>query len=303
MMSAKPTLVVMAAGIGSRYGGLKQLEPIGAHGEGLIDYSVYDAQRAGFGRIVFIIRREIEQDFKEIIGAKHDNRLPIDYAFQELNDIPSGFTVPEDRHKPWGTAQAILVTEPLIHEPFAVINGDDFYGLDAYETLASYLREIDTNGLTFAAVGYVLRNTLSEHGTVSRGVCEIDSDGNLEKVVEQLKIEKDGMGARVIEEDGRTSALEGDEIVSMNMFGFTPAIFPILRERFVTFLENHIAEPKAEFLLPREVDYMIQNQLARVKVLTSSATWFGITHKEDKEFVMKSIQALVHQGVYPPKIS
>ncbi len=299
----KPTLVVMAAGIGSRYGGLKQIDAVGKHGEGIIDFSVFDALRADFGKVVFVIRRDIEKDFRQIIGQKHERKLPVAYAFQELADIPEGYRVPPNRTKPWGTAHAVLAAESLVETPFAVINGDDFYGLDAYETIGSYLASLDLSAKTFAMVGYRLRNTLSDYGTVSRGVCRIDEEGFLVKVVERLKIEKHGTGARVFEQDEQVESLTGDETVSMNMFGFTPAVFPVLRQRFAVFLDNYMTDTKAEFLLPAEVDYLVQERIAKVKVLTSSAQWFGITHRPDKDHVVSSLRSLVEQGHYPEQLN
>ena len=299
----KPTLLVMAAGVGSRYGGLKQLDAVGAAGEGIIDYSVYDAVRAGFDRVVFIIRRDIEVDFRRVIGRKHERRVDVAYAFQELTDLPGGFTVPEGRTKPWGTGQAILAARASVTAPFAVINGDDFYGLDAYRTLGSYLSTLDPAGRGYAMVGYRLRNTLSEHGTVSRGVCEMDGAGDLRSVVERLKIEKKGSGAVAHEEGSPDLPLTGDEIVSMNMFGFTPTVFELLEERFAAFLREHGRDMKQEFLLPREVNAMVAARQATVRVLSSRAVWFGITYREDKEYVVESIRRLIRGGDYPERIA
>ena len=293
------TLLVMAAGVGSRYGGLKQLEPIGEHGEGIIDYSVFDALRAGFQRIVFVIRRDIEGDFRRIIGSKHERRTDVRYAFQELEDLPDGFSVPPGREKPWGTAHAVLAARPQVEGPFAVINGDDFYGADAYRVLGRYLREVERSSTQYAMVGYDLANTLSDYGTVSRGVCVADAQGNLRQVVERLNVEKRGEGAVAHEEDGSTIELSGREIVSMNMFGFTPAVFDQLCERFLEFLGEHGRDRKAEFLLPREVDALVSRGAATVKVLRSTATWFGITYREDREHVVRSIRELAHRGLYP----
>jgi UTP-glucose-1-phosphate uridylyltransferase len=299
----KPTLVVMAAGVGSRYGGLKQLDPVGPGGEGIIDYSVFDAVRAGFDRVVFIIRRDIEEDFRSIIGRKHERRVDVAYAFQELADLPQGFTLPAGRQKPWGTGQAIIAACSHVRAPFAVINGDDFYGGDAYRTLGGYLETLDPAGTNYAMVGYRMRNTLSEFGTVSRGVCVADDRGNLREVVERLKIEKRGEGAVAHEEGGVDLQFTGDEIVSMNMFGFTPTAFDILERRFVEFLGKHGGEPKTEFLLPREVGTMIASGIATMRMLSSSATWFGITYREDREHVVAAIRALVAKGEYPARIS
>ena len=297
----KPALVVMAAGVGSRYGGLKQIDAVGTSGEGIIDYSVYDAARSGFGKVVFIIRKDIEKDFREIIGKKHEKRLDVSYAFQQLSDVPAGFAVPEDRKKPWGTAHAVLTVASLVDVPFAVINGDDFYGVDAYRALGRYLQSLSEDAREFALVGYTLRNTLSDHGTVSRGVCRMDDDGFLDELVERLKIEKCSSAARALEGEGHVD-LSGDEIVSMNMFGFTPAVFPLLRQRFASFIDRRGGDPKAEFLLPDEVGRMVAEKLIRVKVITTSAEWFGITYREDRESVVRSIRSLVQQGGYPEKL-
>ena len=252
--------------------------------------------------MVFVIRRDIEEDFRRIIGAKHERRIAVKYAFQELGDLPAGFDVPAGRVKPWGTAHAVLAAKPHVEEPFAVINGDDFYGRDAYGTLGRYLRGLDPSRATYAMVGYRLRNTLSEFGTVSRGICGTDATGDLRDVVERLKIEKRGAGAVAHEEGGLDIALTGDEIASMNMFGFTPALFGQLERRFVAFLEAHGRELKTEFLLPREVNALVASGEASVRVLSSTATWFGITYREDKERVVASIRSLIDKGEYPARI-
>src|SRR5215469_12788805 len=231
----KPTLLVMAAGMGSRYGGLKQIDPVGPGGETLMDYSIFDAMRAGFGRIVYVIRRDIEAPFKETIGAKFEKRIPVDYVFQELDKIPAGFEVPEGRTKPWGTTQAVLMAEDAIREPFAVINADDFYGEEGYRVLAGHL---NSDSPDYAMVGFVLRNTLSDFGSVARGVSKADSNGYLQTVVELTSIVKDGDHARNTDPAGNVTDLTGDELVSMNMWGFNPRIFPQLRERFHAFLER-----------------------------------------------------------------
>lgn len=292
----------MAAGVGSRYGGLKQLDAVGAHGEGIIDYSVYDAARAGFDTVVFIIRRDIEDDFRRIIGAKHERRLRVLYAYQELTDLPDGRSPPAGRTKPWGTGQAILAASRLTSAPFGVINGDDFYGADAYRALADYLRGVDPASNRYAMVGYRLRNTLSEHGTVSRGVCAVDREGNLKEVVERLKIERTGDTAVAHEEGAPDLRLTGDEIVSMNMFGFTPTLFDILSGRFAEFLRQSGQELKSEFLLPREVNTLVAQGVAKVRVLSSAATWFGITYREDRDHVIASIRKRIQAGEYPEKI-
>src|SRR4051794_38142897 len=247
----KPTLLVMAAGMGSRYGGLKQIDPVGPSGETLMDYSIFDAMRAGFGKVVFIIRKDIEAPFKETIGAKFESRIPVEYAFQELDKIPSGFKVPEGRSKPWGTTQAVLMAEDTIHEPFAVINADDFYGEEGYRVLAGHL----TSGSPdYAMVGFVLRNTLSDFGSVARGVSQADSNGNLQSVVELTKIEREGNGGKNTDPAGKVTQLTGDELVSMNMWGFTPQVFPQLRERFQAFLQHSGNDLKSEYYVPTAVN-------------------------------------------------
>lgn len=299
----KPTLLVLAAGMGSRYGGLKQIDAVGPNGEAIIDYSIYDALRAGFGKLVFVIRRDIETAFKEAVGSKFAQRLPVDYAFQELEMLPPGFSVPPTRQKPWGTAHAVLVSEPVIQEPFAVINADDFYGAASYRVLADYLRQSrDGEVAEYSMVGFTLRNTLSDHGSVSRGICETDGAGYLTAMVERTKIEKAGRGARFLDEQGREQTLSGDEPVSMNMFGFTPSVFGHLREEFARFLEQKGREEKSEFFIPTPVNNLIKAGRARMKVLPSQSAWFGITYREDKPAVVASIQRLIEAGEYPAQL-
>ena len=295
----KPTLLVMAAGMGSRYGGLKQIDPVGPSGETLMDYSIFDAIRAGFGKVVYVIRKDIEAPFKETIGAKFEKRIPVDYVFQELDKIPAGFKVPEGRTKPWGTTQAVLMAEDAIHEPFAVINADDFYGEEGYQVLAKHL----TSGSPdYAMVGFVLRNTLSEFGSVARGVGRADSNGYLQSVVELTKVERDGNGAKNTDPDGNVTALTGDELVSMNMWGFLPSIFPLLRERFHAFLQRSGNDLKSEHYVPTAVNELVSSGQARVKVLRTNDAWFGVTYREDRPRVVDSIAALVKKGKYPEKL-
>ena len=284
----------MAAGMGSRYGGLKQIDAVGPNGEAIIDYSIYDALRAGFGRLVFVIRRDIEAPFREAIGGKFEKRIAVDYVFQELDMLPPGFTVPPGRTKPWGTTHAILLAEETLREPFAAINADDFYGRESFQVMGDFLR---AGGPDYSMVGYTLRNTLSEHGSVSRGVCECDAAGFLRAVVELTKIEKQGRGAQA--ED---RVFSGDELVSMNFWGFTPALFPQLRERFTAFLGRGGQELKSECYIPTTVNELVASDAARVKVLGTPASWFGITYKEDKPQVIASILKLVANREYPPKL-
>ncbi len=295
----KPTLLVMAAGMGSRYGGLKQIDPVGPSGETLMDYSIFDAIRAGFGKIVFVIRKDIEAPFKEIIGAKFEARIPVDYVFQELDKIPSDFKVPEGRTKPWGTTQAVLMAEDAIHEPFAVINADDFYGAEGYQVLANHL---NSGSPDYAMVGFVLRNTLSEFGSVARGVSQADNNGYLKSVVELTKVERDGNGAKDTDPSGKVTHLTGDELVSMNMWGFTPAVFSQLRERFRAFLERSGNDLKSENYVPSTVNELVSSGEAKVKVLRTNDAWFGVTYREDRQRVVDSIAALVKKGKYPEKL-
>ena len=298
-----PTLLVMAAGIGSRYGGLKQVDPVGLDGEAILDYSIYDARRAGFGKVVFVIRHQMETPFKESIGRRFADRIPIDYAYQELDMVPAGFAVPPTRQKPWGTGHAILVAADQIQEPCAVINADDFYGRSSFQILGDHLRSArDAERAEYCMVGFVLRNTLSEFGTVCRGVCQCDREGYLQSVRETLGIAREGNGARYTDEAGRAQSLTGEEIVSMNMWGFTPSIFPHLRRHFARFLQERGREEKAEFFIPTVVNALMDEGRARVKVLTSQDPWFGITYQQDKPYVTRRIRDLVAGGVYPERL-
>lgn len=299
----KPTLLVLAAGIGSRYGGLKQIDPVGPSGEIIIDYSIYDAIRAGFDKVVFVIRRDIEETFKEIIGKRFEGKIAIEYAFQELNALPSGFSASPERKKPWGTGHAILVCKDVIKTPFAVINADDFYGRSGFKLLGDYLQKSeDGKTADYSMTGFVLRNTLSEHGTVARGVCQSDSNGYLKNVVELTKIEKVKNAARNLNDDGSYTELTADETVSMNMWGFTPSIFKHLDEQFKEFLKAKAQDLKAEFFIPTVVNDLIISGQATVKVMKSEDSWFGITYKEDKAMVVNSINDLVKKGAYPSKL-
>jgi UTP-glucose-1-phosphate uridylyltransferase len=295
----EPTLLVLAAGMGSRYGGLKQMDPIGANGETIIDYSIFDAMRAGFRNVIFVIRRDIEQQFRNIVGARFEKKIAVEYVFQELDKLPAGFSVPANRTKPWGTGQAILMAADTIHGPFAAINADDFYGANSFRALAAHLK---SGSPDFAMVGFVLRNTLSEFGSVARGVCTTTTGGYLESVTEMTKIERNGAGATAIGPDGTTLRLTGDETVSMNMWGFTPSLFDELRERFVAFLQQHGNEEKSEFYIPSAVNEIVRSNRARAKVLRTPDAWFGVTYREDRPFVVKSIRELIARGDYPEKL-
>lgn len=292
----QPTLLVMAAGMGSRYGGLKQIDPVGPSGETLMDYSIYDAMRAGFGKLVFVIRKDIEQAFREKVGARFERRIAVEYVFQELEDLPAGFSVPDGRTKPWGTTQAVLAAENAIGEPFAVINADDFYGAESYRVLGGHLQ---SGSEDYAMVGFVLRNTLSDFGSVARGVCRVSADGYLEKIEELTNIERDGDGAKNTAPDGTVRKLSGEEPVSMNYWGFTPRIFPQLREVFHRFLERSGTDLKAESYVPTAVGELISRDEARVKVLRSRDPWFGVTYREDRPRVVESIRRLIESGAYP----
>ena len=297
-MSA-PTLLVLAAGMGSRYGGLKQIDPVGPSGEAILDYSVYDAMRAGFGRVVFLIRHSIEEAFRATVGSRYQGSIPVDYAFQELENLPEGFAVPEGRTKPWGTTHAVLCAEPQLEGPFAVINADDFYGAASYRALVAHLQ---SGTKDFAMVGFVLRKTLSEFGSVARGVSSVDEAGLLRTVVEHTKIEPDGNAARSVQADGSAMALSGDELVSMNMWGFTPELFAPLRADFDRFLRASGTELKSECYLPNSVNTLVKEGRARVRVLSSPDAWFGVTYREDRESVVERIAELVKAGAYPEQL-
>jgi UTP-glucose-1-phosphate uridylyltransferase len=293
---SKPTLLVLAAGMGSRYGGLKQIDPVGPHGETIIDYSIHDAIRAGFGKLVFVIRKDIEQQFREIVGSRFEKRIAVDYAFQELDKLPTGYTLPAGRTKPWGTAQAILMAENVVKEPFAAINADDFYGQNAYQVLAKHL----TSGTTdYAMVGFILKNTLSDFGSVARGVCRADANNYLTNIVEMTNIERAGSGAKNTEADGKITKLSGDEAVSMNFWGFTPTLFPQLKVAFENFLERAGNEQKSECYIPAAVGDLVTSGQAKVKVLRSPDSWFGVTYREDRPQVVESIRKLIAKGDYP----
>ena len=288
------TLLVMAAGMGSRYGGLKQLEAVGPGGETIIDYSVYDAIRAGFNKVVFIIRKDFEQEFTSQITDKYAGKIQVEFAFQDLHDLPDGFTCPEGRKKPWGTGHAILTAVDLIHEPFVAINGDDFYGLESFEVVAKYYQ---SGRSTFSMVAFQLDKTLSEFGGVTRGLCTV-KDGLLDTVIETGELRESDHG---ISSD-REIELDGSEPVSMNVWGFTPDLFDYLQSMFVDFLEKEGNEMKSEYLIPSVVNDLIRSGQKKVHVLRSSAAWFGVTYKKDRTFVLGEIQKLIQMGVYPEKL-
>ena len=293
------TLVILAAGIGSRYGGLKQIDPVGPAGEIVVDYSIFDARRAGFDSVVFVIRRDIENEFRNAIGRRIERQIGVRYVFQALDDLPAGMTVPADRVKPWGTGHAILACRDVVHGNFAAINADDFYGRTAYDRIAAFLRATPPTTAAYAMAAFTLRNTLSDHGAVARGVCRVDARGFLAGVTEQTRIERDGAGARLAREDGTTLAFTGDEPVSMNIWGFTPTLFPFLRVQFAEFLQTQAAQPKAEFFIPSVVDRLIREERATVRVLETPDTWFGVTYPADKPVVMAAVRDLTARGLYP----
>jgi UTP-glucose-1-phosphate uridylyltransferase len=299
MTMQAPTLLVMAAGMGSRYGGLKQIDPVGPSGETIIDYSIHDALRAGFGKLVFVIRKDIEQAFKDTVGARFEKHAPVEYVFQELDNLPAGFAVPEGRTKPWGTTQAVLMAADVIHEPFAVINADDFYGAESYRVLSQHLQ---SGSPDYAMVGFILRNTLSDFGSVARGVCRVDANGFLVTVEELTSIERDGDHAKNTDPSGKITPLTGDEAVSMNMWGFTPSIFDQLRDVFHSFLERSGNELKSESYIPSAVNDLVAAGKARVKVLRSSDSWFGVTYREDRPRVVDSIGRLIAAGRYSAQL-
>ncbi len=284
--------------MGSRYGGLKQIDPVGPGGETIIDYSVYDAIRAGFDQLVFVIRRDIEPAFRETIGRRFEQRIAVKYVFQELDSLPPGRAVPPGRRKPWGTGHAILMAAGFINEPFGVINGDDFYGAQSFQLLAAHLQPDNPN---YAMVGFVLRNTLSEFGSVARGVCQL-TGGRLSSLREIVGIEKSGSAARFKNGTGEFHALTGDEMVSMNMWGFGPGMFDHLRRQFGDFLALHGADEKAEFYIPSVVNHLITSRVKQVDVLPTTSTWFGVTYREDRPFVVEGINQLIRSGEYPERL-
>ncbi len=286
------TLVVMAAGMGSRFGGLKQIEPVGRNGEAILDFSVYDAIKAGFTKVVFVIKHAIEKDFKEFVGKRIENKIKVEYVFQETDALPDGFVCPPDREKPWGTAHAILCCKDVVKEPFAVVNADDFYGRSAFQQIAQYLQTEEKN---YCMVGFRLVNTLTENGHVSRGVCEIDNRSCLTKVTERTKI----IDCKFTEDDGKTwEALSPDTVVSMNLWGFMPDIFGYIEEGFKGFLNEKINVPKSEYYLPSVVSSLIENGEKDVRVLVAEDKWYGVTYKEDKEQVVNAIGAMIDAGLY-----
>ncbi len=294
----KPTLLILAAGMGSRYGGLKQVEPVGPNGETIIEYSIFDAIRAGFGKVVFVIRQSFAKEFKAIFDEKLKGKIEVEYVYQELDNLPEGYTLPENRVKPWGTGHAILMAKDVINEPFATINADDFYGAPAFEVIAGFFK----NGVSekqYAMVGYQLKNTLSEFGTVSRGICKSDEEDNLVEITERTKIARDGTDIFFTDDDGSKTKLAENELVSMNYWGFHPTIFNYLEEKFKTFLDERINEEKSEIYIPTVVFELITSGDAQSKVLEADSPWFGVTYPEDKPHVVEQVKKLTEAGIYP----
>ncbi len=294
----QPTLLILAAGMGSRYGGLKQIDPVGPKKEALIEFSIYDAIRAGFGKVVFVIRPDIEAVFKEKFSDKFQDQIEVAYAFQEVNTPIEGVDDLPNREKPWGTAHAVLVARDKIDEPFAVINADDYYGIQAFQIMADFLREKCSPDL-YAMVGYQLSNTLSDHGSVNRGVCEMDENNYLTNVVERHKVKQEGNVATYEHEDGTKGELPLNALVSMNFWGFHPNIFEILRQDFIAFVKENKDQPRAEFYIPLVANRLIKEDILKIEVLPSNEQWYGVTYREDKPRVEEAFEQLVENGHYP----
>jgi NDP-sugar pyrophosphorylase family protein len=295
----KPTLLVLAAGLGSRYGGLKQLDGLGPNGETIMDYSIYDAVKAGFGKVVFVIRKSFEEEFKEKVTKKYEHLLPIEIVFQELDDLPEGFELNPDRVKPWGTNHALMMGKSVINEPFAVINADDFYGRKSYEVMSNFLSQLEGSKNKYCMVGYRVGNTLSESGTVARGVCETDENSNLTGIVERTQIKRIDGVVKFKDENGDWISLPDNKPVSMNMFGFTPDYFEYSDQFFVDFLKENEENIKAEFFIPTLVNDLIVDDKIEMRVLDTTAQWFGVTYIEDRPFVVSKFKELVDKGEYP----
>jgi len=298
----KPSLLILAAGIGSRYGSLKQIDKFGPSGESLIDYSIFDAIKAGFQKATFIINKSMEKEFQEILVKRFQEKIEVHYIFQEIEDIPERIQVTARREKPWGTAQAVLLAAPRIKESFAVINADDFYGANSFKIIFSYLSSLEREDKNYCLVGFRLSKTLSEHGHVARAICELDEEGYLKSIVERTRILK--IQGKIVYQDEKDDLIpiQGDPIVSTNFMGFTPSVFSHLDFYFDKFIQEHSQDPKAELYLPNVLNEIISKNKARVKVLRSGESWFGVTYKEDKAFVAQNIQGLVHRGIYPANL-
>ncbi|MDG1901197.1 MAG: sugar phosphate nucleotidyltransferase [Bacteroidales bacterium] len=296
----KPTLLILAAGIGSRYGGVKQMDEIGPSGESIIDYSIFDAIRAGFGKVVFVLNPKIEKDFKDIYEPRLNGKIKTDYVLQEVSAVPDGVSINSERIKPWGTGHAVLVAKNVINEPFAVINADDFYGKNAFELISNFMHEKGNNSSEYGMVGYKLSNTLSENGSVSRGVCQTDK-GYLTDVVERTSIINQGSKI-VFEENNIKHDIDANSVVSMNFWGFTPLFFDQLEKDFRIFIANNADNIKAEFYIPSVANDLIKKNEAEITMLTSNDKWFGVTYKDDKETTIKRVKDLVDKGIYPTNI-
>ena len=299
----KPTLFVLAAGMGSRYGGLKQLDGLGPHGETIMDYSIFDAIRGGFGKIVFVIRKDFEEDFRKKIISKYENHIPVEVVFQSIDKLPEGFTCPAERVKPWGTNHAVLMGKEVIREPFAVINADDFYGRDSFAVIGKFLSELPEGAKnTYCMVGFRVGNTLSESGTVARGICSTDENRHLTTVVERTEIMRINGVVSYKDENGEWVGIEDNTPVSMNMWGFTPDYFNYSEEYFIDFLKENIDKPKAEYYIPLMVNKLINDGTATVEVLDTTSRWFGVTYAADRQGVVDKLQALADSGEYPSKL-
>lgn len=296
----RPTLLILAAGAGSRFGGLKQMESFGPHNETILEYSIYDAIGAGFGKIIFVIRSDFEEAFKQRIGSKVAERIAVDYIYQDLNQLPEGYSLPSERTKPWGTGHAIWIAKDAIAEPFGVINADDFYGRSAFAILYQFLSQADENdNSNLCLIAYRLANTLSDSGSVTRGICKVDENDSLVNLEEHFKIENTSTGPRSCDAEGNIKTLTLDAVTSMNLFGFKPSVFLNLETQWIEFLDSYSGDLKAEFLIPTAVDKMICKGLASLKVLMTDEKWFGLTYPEDVKVVRAQIEALVNNGVYP----
>lgn len=299
----KPTLFVLAAGMGSRYGGLKQLDGLGPNGETIMDYSIFDAIRGGFGKIVFVIRKDFEEDFRKKIISKYENHIPVEVVFQSIDKLPEGFTCPAERVKPWGTNHAVLMGKEVIREPFAVINADDFYGRDSFAVIGKFLSELPEGAKnTYCMVGFRVGNTLSESGTVARGICSTDENRHLTTVVERTEIMRINGVVSYKDENGKWVGIEDNTPVSMNMWGFTPDYFNYSEEYFIDFLKENIDKPKAEYYIPLMVNKLINDGTATVEVLDTTSRWFGVTYAADRQGVVDKLQALADSGEYPSKL-
>ncbi|MDR0365073.1 MAG: nucleotidyltransferase [Bacteroidales bacterium] len=298
----KPTLLVLAAGLGSRYGGLKQMDGVGVSGETIMEYSVYDAIKSGFGKVVFVIRHSFENDFREFVNRRFADKIQVEIVFQELEYLPEGYQTPKGREKPWGTNHALLMAKDAIHEPFCVINADDFYGRNSFESIAGFLQQVENKKGRYAMVGFRIQNTLSESGSVARGVCQANENNFLASIYERTRVERFPDGVKYQDPDGSWHVIPENTPVSMNFWGLTPDYFEYSECFFKTFLDQHGDEPKSEFFIPLLIDHLIQEKHVTVKILDTASQWFGVTYKEDKPFTIEKIKELVAQKVYPENL-